>query len=392
MPRMRFSLSTLCLLMAAVGVTLAWYRWPWTVNQRDTNRIITTEYRRGWNGEALKHGLRRTVGTWGDETSKEWFVDGELRRSREEKGSWFSDKSFRGGKLYGPYHYRSDAYFAEGTYWRGKEDGLWKMGYPTRVLITVEWQKGKRHGAKTWSSPQGKILQTARFEEDRLVEWNGLPLREALEDWARKHVTDRELRQTLLRQAQDIKRNAFETVFSADESLPRITVTTGLVRSLDETTADQSIGERLLSEILKNESTLAYRYHQICVVAISADEEAWRDRTGVYAIQFEPGSQEEEFWLGRGVVDTHFSKHTGNRLKGMLHAESGFQIECDTTACDAQPSLTYYFEPNAPNNQTPRVRRDQVGEYLDAHGWYCELRGKILVIKPHPDAKQELRK
>lgn len=35
----------------------------------------------------------------------------------------------------------------------------------------------------------------------------------------------------------------------------------------------------------------------------------------------------------------------------------------------------------------PQPRRDLLGQHLDRAGYYCELKGNTLVIKPHPGTK-----
>lgn len=75
-PRLQFSLRMLLALMAVVAIELAVYRWPWVESDvstmilgseanGETPRTHTferrTTYRRNWHGQAVKHGLERTL-------------------------------------------------------------------------------------------------------------------------------------------------------------------------------------------------------------------------------------------------------------------------------------------------------------------------------------------
>lgn len=64
--RLQISLRMLLLVMAAVGVLLAVFRWPWEETRQmvralddDTAFETRTTYRRGWTGKPIRHGVEQ---------------------------------------------------------------------------------------------------------------------------------------------------------------------------------------------------------------------------------------------------------------------------------------------------------------------------------------------
>lgn len=388
--KLQFSLRALLLLMALGGAAMVSYRWPWKETQVSGDEMISTEYRRGWNGKPVKHGLQVTRSLRdSDFTTQKWFVDDELLRSLE-KGVEFTDAYYRDQKLHGPYSRKSEKYSTHGQHRAGKKVGRWKTIYAD-VMQEDEWQAGKLHGHKTWTTPQGRLLQSADFEDDRLVRWNGQPAAAEFQRWLIAAMPASESRQQLLetlssrdditmvlshgnlRFYRDLPHS--HPLFHVDARDPLV------IRNLP----GRLLGETMLEELLKASLVLTYRFERFKELPSTPEHLDWKDRTGVYEIRFEPGSKEEEFWLGRGVIDASFAKRTRSRLKGMLYARREIQIPFDTTAIDAfEPAR----EPSINEYDPPRTRRDLVGHYLDQHGYFCELRGSTLVFKPHAGIKR----
>jgi hypothetical protein len=81
--RLQFSLRMLLLVMLLLAVALAIFRWSWAETNEDKGITRTTNFRRGWNGTPLKHGLETEVSRVTGKMDREaLFEDGVLRRER----------------------------------------------------------------------------------------------------------------------------------------------------------------------------------------------------------------------------------------------------------------------------------------------------------------------
>lgn len=379
--------------MAVVGVGIAVYRWPWTVTTANEHTTVVTQFRRAWNGKAVKDG--RELTTYKNGTAiQNWYVDGDLRRQRHETpGSILVDQSYLGGKQHGPYHDWYPGGFQHYLYRHGKLEGISKQQTENWVL-TAHWRDGQYHGAVTWHSLTGQLLEAAEFEHGRLVGWNALPVREGLLQWADAHVTDAEVRQNLLLNFTT-DRELLDAMSEGNQhgeqvlwvgNPPRALVFDTFMVYAPKFHPDRPAAEIMLEWAFYSSSTFAYRFNRMCLVDISTQQREWKDRTRVNDIHFAQGSMEEEFWLSPGVIDSDFAKHAQSRLKGMLYFDGGIPIAFDTMAIDHLEPPYEDLDPMLP--AIPRVRRDMIGEYLDERGYYCELHDGKLVFKPHPETLQ----
>lgn len=406
MPRLQFHIRTLLLVMVVVGGGITVFRWPWTVTTHNEHETVVTPYRRSWSGTAVKHGIELSTDK-NSGTVRKWYVEGELRRERHESTAGFVlDESFRDGKLDGPYFERSTAVTAECFYRQGKPEGTWKQLY-SDLLRTSEWHDGELHGPSTWRTPGGELLQSAEYERGKLVGWNNLPAPAAIEQWMDDNQIDDELRRNLL--------DTFTTDPRSRDgmALGRLVKTLGgerrqhvywigpkptraLVISpyemewLRDFPVDRPAGEVLLAQALDSSTMFVYRYQRLGIVRISAAERDWRDRTGVYKIRFEPGSQQEEFWLAPGRLERNYFLQPGFRFQRLLYEGTDIPIPFDTTAIDDLQSLS----PGGHGIDSPgypRPRRDVLGDFLNDRGYYCELVNGTLVFKPHPETLLRLK-
>ena len=182
MPRLQFSIRALLLLMTVVGVGFVVYRWPWTVTKETPLVTTTTQYRRGWNGKALKHG-RETIAYFDGIYVESWYDDGELRRERTVHGDgMIIDKTVRNGVEDGPIFMQDAGRTTRGHYRQGKKEGVW-LRDRIEVVITDTYRNGKLDGRITWNTPEGKTLQSADYEAGKLLRWNGQPVAEAVSAW-----------------------------------------------------------------------------------------------------------------------------------------------------------------------------------------------------------------
>ena len=398
MPRLQFSIRALLLLMAVVGVAIVVYRWPWTVTAESPMVTTTTQYRRGWHGRKLKHGLETRV--YFDNLCVEcWFDDGELRRERTVFGDgMIIDKSVRDGVEEGPFFMSQRGEKTRGQYHLGKKVGTWQRAM-MNVACSETWVNGKLDGPCQWTAPDREVIQTAEYEGGRLIRWNGQPVPEAVSAWIAANIPNPELREQLL---NPVGRH----MTSADASVrlhygQTLYFVAGPKHQLDvqwdhddqpvhEPPLNQPIAESILELALMHDRTFAYRFGVFSLVPITPQQLAWRDRTGVADIRFEPGSAEEKFWLEPTAFDPWQHDQPAARLNEMF-AQDDSPIEIDTTAIDnlekPYDGLTGSTLPSL-----PRIRRDLIGLHLDREGYYCELQDSKLVIKPHADSKRLKKK
>lgn len=394
MPRLQFSIRALLLLMAIVGVAIVVYRWPWTVTGETPMVTTTTQYRRGWNGQAVKHG-RETKSFFDNLHVESWFDEGELRRERTEYGDgMILDKSVRDGVDDGPFLTSNLGVTVRGQYRRGVQVGTWRTESKD-VISTSSFENGQLHGPSQWLSPQGAIIQSAEYHAGELVRWNGKPVAEAVREWLAANIPAADLRKKLLTTVtRDDESSTTSRPLHYGQSLYFVGEGEHLDVQWDDDNppmhvmlpSDQPIAENILDFALQRDRTFAYRFGVLCLIPITPQQLAWRDRTGVADIRFEPGSEEEKFWLEPTAFNPWYTDSPAARLQHMFNA-ADVPLEIDTTAIDEleppHDGLTGNTLPSL-----PRPRRDLIGLHLDREGYYCELRDGKLIIKPHTDSKR----
>ena len=391
MPRPQFSLRALLILMAVVGAAIVVYRWPWTETKVVSSETITTQYRRGWTGKALKHGVQRTTSS-SPIVQEDWYEDDELRRKRSVQGDIvYNDQSFRGGQLDGPYFDLGSTSTTRGSYRLGKKDGAWQ--YSGHQVIEDEVRRnGERHGPRTWKTPQGRVLQTTEYEDGRLTHWNEQPFEEEFRRWLMTAIPDVGVQRKML--ATLVRPYAGNPNLHYGEQLNFVGKSGELlVVQWDHDLAEKntrfsapSIGESILMGALDQSHILSYRYGLLHAVPITPQEVDWHDRTGVYDIRFPPGSAAEQYWLSPD--QKHLWRHASlaDGFTNLFNPEEDSPVQADlSNVTDLSELRRIVTGPTRLNRVPafPRIRRDLAGQYLNRAGYRCELRDGKLVILPH---------
>lgn len=398
MPRLQFSIRALLLLMTVVGAALVIYRWPWTVNSGNVLVTITTQYRRGWNGKALKHGLETKYFHDGIYVES-WYHDGELRRERTTYGDQsVIDRTLRDNVEDGPYFATHAGGSLRGQFRQGTKIGVWQRDLG-EVVRTETWVDGKLEGPRRWTAADGKVIQSADYERGGLIRWNGLPVPDAIRQWLAANIPAAELRERLqspigkhLTSADaSIRLHYGQTLYFVAGPKHQLDVQWDLDdQPVHEPPLGQPIAESILELALAHDRTFAYRFGTFSIVPITPQQLAWRDRTGVMDLHFDAGSDAEKFWLEPTAFNPWYPNNPALRLNEIFE-QNGSPLEIDTTAVDdLEPPFTGPMGSTLP--PLPRPLRDQIGLHLDREGYYCELQDGKLVIKPHPDSKRLPRK
>lgn len=244
--RLQFSLRAVLLLMLLCGIALNVYRWPW-VEERPFVMLVgsdelqyqrQTTFHRDWRAQPVKHGPER-VWRNGHLLHEAHFYESELhgpRRAFNLRGLATIEVTYRAGELQGPYRAGDGRdWLWQGSYFEGKQHGpwrvvvqrqLWPFHQPPKmdwffsiegvratapasyslpedpIVIRQNWQHGKMHGRWTWETLGGEVLNTAEYDQNELVLWNGQPIVEQFWEWLRgPDVNDPQL-VALLEEAQ----------------------------------------------------------------------------------------------------------------------------------------------------------------------------------------------
>ncbi|WP_254507491.1 hypothetical protein [Anatilimnocola floriformis] len=253
--------------MTCIGIGLTVYRWPWVETTAANDPMLRsvilsrfefiggawqaeslpsfsrprsgtasgyriTTYRRGWTGKPLRHGPSEC---WRSaDTGPEWlvwrqeFIDDELicQFCYDEEGILTHSEHFQGGVLHGPYLDRNVLRTVKGNYVRGQCDGTWEEIQEHAIIddlvfyvyVTRSFRDGVFHGDWVWKTSPDGVLQSAKYDSGRLVEWNGKPLRQAMEELITPcELRDEKMRELLLSPASDARFQRTTTDFWTDE-------------------------------------------------------------------------------------------------------------------------------------------------------------------------------
>jgi hypothetical protein len=404
--RLQFSLRALLVAMALVGVAIVVYRWPWTVVVETKELRTSTQYHRSWDRSPVKHGLQAEQPVRG-ETVHRWFHEGELRKEqRFQAGVLRFERNSRGGKLQGPWWAEADGRRVEGGYEQDLEHGTWIYTLDDEIR-EKRFHQGKLHGRREWRTRSGRVLQSAEYEQGRLVKWNDRELDAELHSWVEGNVSDEDQRKIILMPISDPAdgRGQFayfgaevyrvgRSDFADDEPPSRyLTVQrqgshrpkTSVWNEIEMGRPGVCLGAALLEDALENSQTFAHRFHTLHIVPITAASLDWEDRTGVNRIRFEPDSQQARAWLAPAHANAFSDVRPEDRFRQMFQPKSKTGITIDTTAIDepfppGEPMLGG-GSLKGPFGEFPR--RDLLGIHLDREGCYCDQVGNTLVIKRH---------
>lgn len=445
--RLQLSLRTLLVLMALVGVGLAVFRWPWvetttqevrdklTIDPRTSNvhyRFeLRTTYRRDWRGQPVKNGpaqIWRDGQLWHDAHFYEGELNG-LRRVYNQSGQLIMEGNYRGGLLQGSFRAGDGtAWLWEGNYENDTMQGRWRGTISRRsmisdersnysqqpprfsntfffpdgsaiedwdpislpkdpIVVESEWKAGQRQGKWIWKTLDGEVLNTAEYDENRLVAWNGQPVVEQFRQWLLSpDVDDPQLCATLF--AKDQPYSILYDIETGDFSLSdqaRIHIAhpgwCGRHAHLHELSLQPATG--LCEFALENGCAFDYRYGGLWLVPRADPEPPFVDPTGVSQIHWPQGSVAAREW--EQVIDvTSNAGHVAACVAHLL-AETSIPIqvfEVDDWVEDQSNSSRVVFR---------RRRCEALGFVLYRTGCRCELRDGTLHILPRPGRTGEER-
>ncbi|WP_254511974.1 toxin-antitoxin system YwqK family antitoxin [Anatilimnocola floriformis] len=162
--------------------------------------MTTSTYRRGWNGKPQLNGVRQYWRLPNPDAITEkatspvlvvekHYVDNDLRRVTfldVETGETVYSKGYLNGLPHGK--------STGGAYHNGKRVGIWhEIPYyagTEEISVQKSYRDGYLHGEWIWKGAGGRTLQTAKYDDGRLIEWNGLPTKQAIELLLRKCELD----------------------------------------------------------------------------------------------------------------------------------------------------------------------------------------------------------
>lgn len=384
--RLQFSLRALLVLMALVGVGIVVYRRPWTVEVEDKESRTTSQYRRAWNGKPVKHGVEIKQ-FFGGFTWHHWFEEGQLLKEQGfRSGALICESHWRNGKMHGPFWSKGDEERV-GDYDQGELHGKWTVTSSDEIRHE-EYHHGKVHGRQEWRTRAGRVLQTAEFDQGRLVKWNDREVAAEVRRWVETNVTDTEQRVTLLTpiNGSNVSRGAItnfgETVYEVGSPTRQLNVLWGMGIPEIEDRMGSPLCEALLETALLTNQTLTYRFNTVFILPIEADHLDWQDRTGVADVQFEKDSPQEHAWLEPRSVNAFLNVPEGDRFQRIFEPYSTTGIDIDATAiADLSKKYSIGSGPAPPGPFPEHPRRDLLGIFLELGGYYCEQQGNTLVIK-----------
>ena len=455
MLRLQFSLRSLLVLTALIGIGIAVYRWPWVVTKIEaqsdlnvyfgtfgrSNEVLvcregrwesnwlapmvldssfpatdehrtTTIYRRGWNGAHLKNGREEVHVRNGDH----WrllihrdYVDGDLRRLKiyDNGGAAKHSEGRLNGEPHGSFRGLHSFYKpAAGHYVRGKKVGIWSSSYRLlgeKIDLQQSFDNNRVHGEWVWKTPQGRVLQTALFDQGRLVEWNADPVQPALQTLLQQSSLPGETRSRWLQPAQELfdaqsKEGDFVLwnsrgkdrgfIWSAGHAPYQFADFPFLRLDQLALPSQRPAIEELLEKALVHSQTLTLRYGVVILVPISAEELLNWDQTGLQNVAFAADSPQQAAWLEK--VDQQLP-YLADPEQACHQLFRNTPIQIDTYSFRPEPALDRANSP--PLNvyrrlQMPtgmrfqRPRRDILGFILHIQGWSCEPWGNALQIRP----------
>lgn len=391
----QYSLRGMLTTMVVIGLGLVAFRWPWVEKEVFTDPLGYSEtqirtFRRDWNGMPLRHGLQK-FGPF-----EEFYVDDvktwEARYSND--GQLKLKRHFLGSQLHGPFFDLATG--SEGEFHFGKKDGRWQITqvHGRETVKCEQWFKaGVADGEWTWKSGD-QVLQTARFEQGKLKQWNGKPVHEELARVLAAKNVDSLTRDILGASVEQVDFDHWSCHGGAAFEWPlrnsphRLVMQVPMCNDmcLEGAVAKhwkdvkQPVCEAFVEQALLASRTLDYRFGVICFVPIAKTEIVWQDRSGVSQIQFAAGSREEAAWLELVRSGEGMPADPQGQLKELF---DGTPIQIEVASQRLPPPRT---ASSAPVNRDPpivlRSRRDVLGMFLASRGWTCQQRGNKLEIVP----------
>lgn len=429
--RPQFSLRAILLLMGIVGVALAVWRWPWQEESKQHpkleaapeclamhNSIARTrmQYRRGWWGEQLRYGVAESFDWEGRIVARQTWYDDALHGPEiwyDLAGRPIVEQNRRNNVRSGPFRYGDGfRWKMSGQFERALRTGQCRDEEEWQSGVTVErigqYLDGKLHGPCTWLVAEtGEVLQRGVFELGAIVEWNGQPVQNHLEQWAAADkLANRHLAQLLRDEA--VNKAPPEQIYTLHsdsvsiQTSPSMTVTFFLnldpsLRSVFTPPADhQLLGivpadratDEILAALIPSGLTIDERYGGLWIAA-AEDRGLWRDPSGVAQITPPPNSKLAEAWNKEARFRSYDDKN--RQLEPLEELAIWWPENLDVTI----DIRTHFPERHAhygllgpqpkrdlPNDSAGELRH-WLGEQLYRAGLQCELKDDRIVVLPH---------
>jgi hypothetical protein len=269
------------------------------------------------------------------------------------------------------------------------------------VTGQLHYDNDRAHGDWAWTNNRGEVLQTARFEQGKLVHWNGRPVQDELVRWRQAQRIDSRLVQWSMPHPITLRLNrlSVEEWFNLGSATRVLPTNQGVLvlhspapdpsEFLDLLVVrhppDQPIGAGIVEGALLSSRIIVGRFDLLCVVPICSRELDWVDCTGVMQVQFTPGTIQPAYWSELRAPE--ISRHSpGNRGPIQSELQQLFRetgIEVDHSQVVEDPAYPHASE--LPTDK--RVRRDILGVMLAGRDWSCEQHGNTLVLLPYPQSE-----
>ena len=392
--RLQFSLRLLLLSITATGIGLAIFRWPWEEVHHGSSTITTTNYRRAWNGTALRHGPAETRQTDGSERTESIYRDDVLIKEREFRPENVLVKE----RLFFP----EIGETLERSYETVRGESL--------IVESRQSLLGGRTSTQ-WKTTHGTTLQSYEHGPGTPHRWNERSVEDGLHDLLKNGIADERIRAEWQRvrfasdliQYEDLGDGTFcgvrttGSIEQPDRSLfedtylgeTRVNFHRAEAKQLTNVERNLFIYELsrqhrdnhqhptvelLLQQALRADYTLVVRFDTVCVVPICSAELATEDPTGVMDVKFSEDSSQQKEWLD---LQDSVVRDSSCRLRiEKLFAGSSIEIDARVVVDPhpfpfrRTPTLTPHF----------RSRRDILGLCLWYHGYRVEQQGNKLIV------------
>jgi hypothetical protein len=400
--RLQFSLRLLLLTITATGIGLAIFRWPWEEVHHGSSTITTTNYRRGWNGKALRHGPAEVRQADGSERTESIYHDGVLIRERE---------------------FRPENVLVEERLFFPELGETLVRRYETvrGESLIVESRQSLQSGRTStqWKTAHGTTLQSYEYGPGAPHRWNGRSIDEGLHDVFMNRIANESVRAEWQRPQSSY--DSIGYVYLGDGTFCGIRTTNQTKRldgialegkllgetwlhvqgtdstqlsdaelfyfnhnlNLNLRTDDHPLPavEVLLHRVFRQGYTLVPRFGVVCVVPICSAELASEDPTGVMQVQFSEDSSQQKEWLD--LQDSVVRDSSRRQRIEKLFAGSSIEIDASAVT-DTQPLP---FRRRATPAPHLRSRRDILGLCLWYHGYRVEQEGNKLTVLPQAAKK-----
>jgi hypothetical protein len=385
-----------------------------------------TTYQRSWRAQPVKHGVQQT---WRDGRllHEAHFYEGELngrRRAYDRKGNLVLEATYRAGSLHGPYRAGDGQRWSwQGDYHSGRLDGDWKgmivrrvraepsppdferyfaidgtplqelTGFPLPddpVVLEAHWKLGQRQGTWKWKTVSGELFNTAEYDGDNLVRWNGELAVEQFLTWLKNsHADDGACTQFFekatagqWRQGRQAKLFEYPNDYicfqltDAKQAESTLYLFGNFAQNQNWAIPQhRALAPAMCELAVLNGYGFDIRYGQLWLVPSADPEPVFVDPTGISNVSFAPGTSQERDWNAK--VDVMSCNFFVEECLAQLFEGSSLTYD-DTAVRLKKPEIK---QTNFKFLFTCR-RCDALALVLYLTGCKCERRGDTLVIVP----------